>query len=168
MPNEGYIITKNKDGTRHQRNWRQFFGEVDKGSAKPSFCYPKRKQDLEEEISKMERNLEIGNVGEENRMSYKLKVDKKRERLTKINESEENSKKLFNQDKDAWIERRNKLKEEISSGLPTRADVKKRHVNPHKIARMEKEGFGVKKQEYIVLSRLAEEDSNVSFLQKDS
>ena len=168
MPNEGYIIIKSKDGQRHQKNFRQFYGEIDKGCAKPTFCYPKRKEDLQNDINRMERSIESGNVGPEHKMSYQLQLKGKQERMNQINESEENSKKLFKQDESAWIERRNKLKEEIAHGLPTREDVKKRHVNPHKIARMEKEGFGTKKLEYQVLSRLMGEDSNVSFLQRDS
>ena len=66
------------------------------------------------------------------------------------------------------MKRRNDLGEEIAGTMPSRDDIRKRRVNPHKIIRQEKGGFEEKKKEYIVISRLMGEDSNVSFLQRDS
>jgi hypothetical protein len=70
MANSGYILIK--DGDRSKRaTYRDFFGPLDKGSAKPSFCYPKRKESLSEEVARMEKNIENGYVSKEREMEMK-------------------------------------------------------------------------------------------------
>ena len=145
-----------------------FDPKLDKGASKPVFCYPKRKQDLEEEVAKMEKTLDGGNINKEHEMTYRLRHKERKERLDAIHEAEDNAHKNFDQDKDYWVKRREDLKEEIRNTMPTRADIQKRRVNPHKIIKTEKSGFEEKKKEFIVISRLMDEDSNISFLQRDS
>lgn len=146
---------------------KAFYGELDKGAAKPTFCHPKRKQDMEEEVKKMKRVLDGGDISSEHKMSFELRLKEREGRLDKINESEERSRKNFEEDKDYWVKRRNELKETIRDAMPSRTDVKERRVNPHKVIKDEKEGgLGQVKTEFIVLSRLMGEDSNVSFLQR--
>ena len=175
MANEGHIIIKKgKGGRKGNRNvgnpmgMRQFFMPVDKGSARPAFCYPKKKEYMEEEVRTMERNLESGNVAPERRMEYKMKLGQLSERLDLVKESCENAEKIVAKDPDAWKKRRDELAKEISDGMPTRDDVRKRRVNPHANLRREKqEGLEAKKNEYRIISRALGEESNVGFLQKD-
>jgi hypothetical protein len=169
MANNGYIIVKGGDGRKAEdrRTYKQFYGPVDKGSNKPAFCYPQRKQNMEEEVRSMERALDMGVVTGDRRMQFEASLRQKKDRLDAIGESTENAKKLFEKDKDQWVNRRKELAEEISNGMPSRKDVKDRRVNPHRVLKDEKSGLGEKKKEFIVLSRLMEEESNVSFLQRD-
>ena len=60
MPNEGHIIIKKSDSEKRSQGryaMSQFFMPIDKGSAKPAFCYPRRTQGLKEELQTMERTL---------------------------------------------------------------------------------------------------------------
>jgi hypothetical protein len=164
--NQGYIIIK--DGEKNRRStYREFYGPLDKGSAKPSFCYPKRKEALKEEVAKMERVLDQGHIAKEHEMKARVTLKTKKDRLKAIETQEGEAAKLFTDNKDSWMKRREALKEEIRESMPTQEAARKRKVNPHKVLKDEKAGLEDKKREYIVLSRLAGEDSNVSFLQKE-
>lgn len=166
MGSAGYIIIK--DGEKGRRaSYRDFYGPLDKGSAKPSFCYPKRKESLKEEVEKLERVLALGHIAREHEMEAKVTLKTKKDRLKDIDAQEGDAKKLFNDNKDQWMKRRAELAEEIRETMPALSDTKKRRVNPHKVIQREKSGFEDKKKEYIVLSRLAGEESNISYLQKD-
>ena len=57
----GYIIIKNGEKSR-RATYREFYGSLDKGAAKPTFCYPKRIETLKEDIAKVERALEFGQI----------------------------------------------------------------------------------------------------------
>jgi hypothetical protein len=166
MSAPGYILVK--DGDKNRRfTYKEFYGPLDKGSAKPSFCYPQRKASMEEDIRKMERALESGYISKEREMEAKIRLRTKKERLDKINEQEETARKLFTANKDVLIKRREELAEDIRSAMPSRDSVNKRITNPFTVLKREKGGLEEKKKEYIVLSRLAGEESNVTFLQKD-
>ena len=152
------------------KSYKRFYDStgVDKGASKPIFCYPERKKRFEEETQGMRRLLDSGNINSEHKMSYELRVKEREKRLESMNSAEGKARESFEQDKDYWVKRRNDLGEEIAGTMPSRDDIRKRRVNPHKIIRQEKGGFEEKKKEYIVISRLMGEDSNVSFLQRDS
>lgn len=184
MANEGYIFVK-KAESEHKRpqttgRWstKQFFTPVDKGSAKPAFCYPNRAERLQEEYLSMKRNLDEGNVDPERKLAYKLKTEKIGERLDLINSSFETAREIINKAPDSWIKRRETLAEEIAARTPTRDDVVKRRVNPHSNLKNEKQGTKDKrpleqvKREYTIISRALQArgedvDANTSFLQKD-
>jgi hypothetical protein len=166
MANQGFIIVKDGDKGR-RASFRDFYGSLDKGAARPAFCYPKRKEELVEEIKSMKRAIENGHVAADKVMDLKMDLRKREGRLDKLNEEESAARKLFNENKDKWLERRTKLAEEISEATPTRGDKKKKVVNPHRVLMAEKSGLQEKKTEYIVISRLAGEESNVSFLVRD-
>jgi gas vesicle protein len=166
VANAGFIVIK--DGEKNRRStFRDFYGPLDKGSAKPSFCYPKRKEALKEEVEKMERVLDSGHIAKEHEMEARVTLKTKKDRLKAIDSQEGEARKLFNENKDKWMERRTTLAEEIRETMPTEENVRKRRVNPHKVLVTEKSGLEDKKKEFIVLSRLAGEDSNVRFLQKE-
>jgi hypothetical protein len=166
MANAGYILIK--DGDKSKRaTYKDFYGPLDKGSAKPSFCYPKRKEELSEEVEKIKKNLDNGYVSKEREMEMKMRLDEKKKRLDALNEQESAAKKLFEENKDKWMERRSSIAEEITAATPTRKDVAKRKVNPFTVLKREKSGLEEKKREYVILSRLAGEESNTSFLQRD-
>jgi hypothetical protein len=173
MAHAGYIIIKGGGADSEQarnkpRGYRAFYGPLDKGSAKPSFCYPDMKRALQEEISGMEKSLKDGYVAETRVMKVKEDLRKKRERLSGILEQEENAHKLFKENKDACMKRRDEIAPLIAAGLPSAKDVEKGRVNPHRILADEKaKGLGELKREYQVLSHLAGEESNTSFLQRD-
>jgi hypothetical protein len=182
MANEGHIIIKGGSEKPRQSQGRfgmnQFFREVDKGSAKPAFCYPRRTEGLKEELSQMERNIKDGNVDPERKMGYELKAKKIQERVDLINESFKSAKEIIDKNPDAWKTRRDNLATEISDRTPSRDDKRKRRVNPHGILRDEKVGSSGKrpledvKREYTIISRAFQargdyEESNHSFLQKD-
>jgi hypothetical protein len=162
----GYILVKDGD-KGHRVSYKDFYGPLDKGAAKPSFCYPKRKEALKEEVEKMERVLDQGHIAKEHEMEARVKLKTKKDRLKAIDAQEGEAKKLFKDHKDDWMKRRDVLAEEIRESMPTQEAARKRRVNPHKVLKDEKAGLEDKKKEYIVLSRLAGEDSNVSFLQKE-
>lgn len=167
MAHAGYIIIKGDDKAK-AKDYRSFYGPQDKGSAKPSFCYPQQKKALEEDIKGMERSLKDGYVAETRVLKVKQELRTKKERLDAINQQESDAKKLFKENKDACMQRRNDLAETISAAMPTANDVAKRRVNPHRIAEMEKnKGLGKMKTEFQILSHLAEEESNTRFLQRD-
>lgn len=154
-------------GRVHPEDYRIFWGPHDKGAAKPDICYPQRLQTLREEVQSMERSLEMGYISAERKMAYEARLKERRARLDSIDENIANTRKIINENKDFWVRRRNELAEEIRDGQPSRTDIEKRRVNPYRIAKMEKEGFGELKKEYIVISRALGEESNVSFLQRD-
>lgn len=166
----GYILIKGSgEGDKVQKTGiNAFYGPLDKGSAKPSFCYPKQKESLEEEIKGMKKSLKDGYVAETRILKVKNDLRMKEERLDKIKSQESDAVKLFKENKDACMKRRDELKEIIAAGLPTSKDVEKKRVNPHKLFENEKKkGFGKLKTEYQILSHLADEESNTRFLQKD-
>lgn len=171
MPaNSSYIIIKNSsEGEKLKpQGYKAFYGPLDKGSAKPSFCYPKQKESLEEEVKSMKKALKDGYVAETRILKVKNDLRMKEERLDKIKSQEADAIKLFKENKDACMKRRDELKEVISAGLPTTKDVEKKRVNPHRLFENEKKkGFGKLKTEYQILSHLAEEESNTKFLQRD-
>jgi len=167
MANAGFIIIKGEGDKNKRATYKDFYGPLDKGSAKPSFGYPKRKEALKEEVEKMERVLDSGHIAKEHEMEARITLKTKKERLKAIDAQEGEASKLFNDNKDAWMKRRDALAEEIRESMPTQESVRKRKVNPFKVLQKEKSGLEDKKKEFIVLSRLAGEDSNVSFLQKE-
>lgn len=164
MANETHIFIK---GNEQPYNYRQFYGPLDKGAAKPSFCYPSRKQDLNEEIAKMQKVLDNGYVGKDKEMEYRVSLDARKKRIKEINDQESEAKKLFEENKDFLMKRRRELEKEITASMPSRDAVKKKLVNPHTVLKKEKGGLEDKKREFIIISRLAEEESNISFLQKE-
>lgn len=170
MANAGYILIKSAtEGDKAKKEgFRAFYGPLDKGSSKPSFCYPAQKEALREEIRGMENAIKDGFVAETRVLKVKADLKQKKERLDKINSQEADAFKLFKENKDACMKRRGELAETIAQGIPTSRDVEKRRVNPHRVAETEKKkGLGKLKLEYQVLSHLAEEESNTKFLQKD-
>lgn len=149
-------------------SYRDFYGPLDKGSAKPSFCYPRMKESLKEEIRAMEQTLDSGHIGKDKEMQYRATLKTKRDRLSAIDAQDAKAKELFSENKDAWMKRRDELAEEIAERLPTEKQVQKGRANPHRIYEAEKSGgFGEKKLEYQVISHLAEEESNTAHLQKE-
>ena len=182
MANEGHIIVKSGSEKPKQNSgrWgtRQFFRDVDKGSSKPAFCYPRRTEGLKEELSQMKRNIKEHRVDPERAMGYELKAKKIEERVELINESFENAKAIIDKAPDSWKTRRDTLATEIAERSPTREDKRKRRVNPHGVLRDEKVGSAGKrpleelKREYTIISRAFQargdyEESNHSFLEKD-
>jgi hypothetical protein len=171
MAHSGYIIIKGGTAESQKdkpQGIKAFYGPLDKGSVKPSFCYPAQKEALREEIKGMEKALKDGYVAETRVLKVKQDLRTKQERLDKITEQEANAQKLFKDNKDACLKRRDELKEQIANALPTTKDVDKRRVNPHRIFADEKQkGLGKLKTEYQILSHLADEESNTKFLQRD-
>jgi len=166
----GYIIIKGAgDGEKVKKQGiKAFYGPLDKGSAKPSFCYPTQKEELRKEIDRMERSLSDGYVAENRRLKVRSDIKMKKERLDGIEAQEADARKLFKANEHACIERRNELAEIIKNRMPAAKDVEKKKVNPHRIYQDEKRGgFGKLKQEYQILSHLAGEESNTHFLQRD-
>ena len=173
--NDGHILVK-KSGGRYGTS--QFFKPVDKGSARPAFCYPKRAENLKEDLRKMEKTLEMGYVTPERKMAFELKTKEVRNRVAQIDESFDNAKKIIETSKDGWKTRLDNLGEEISKMTPTRKDVKDRRVNPHTVLRREKKGDkGSRplehiKRDYTIIARALQAsgedvESDHSYLQKD-
>ena len=182
MANAGHIIVKKSESEKQSKGrygMRQFFNPVDKGSAKPAFCYPRRTKGLQEELNQMERNIKEGRVDPERKMSYELKAKQIKERMEEINASFSNAKSIIDKSPDAWKTRRENLAAEIAERTPSREAVSKRRVNPHGVLRNEKQGTEDKrpleelKREFTIISRAFQargdyEEPNHSFLQKDS
>lgn len=165
MPaNAGFVFIKGKE---KPYSYRDFYGPLDKGSAKPSFCYPSRKQDLKEEIEKSEKILDSGYISKDKEMEFRVNLNTKKKRMDEINAQEADARSVFEENKDMLMKRRKELAKDISAAMPSRDAVKKKTVNPHKILKMEKSGLEEKKREFVILSRLADEEANISFLQTD-
>lgn len=160
-------MEKKSVGRPRNKNYRDFYGPLDKGAGKPAFCYPERVKLLKEEVQKMEKNLEMGFVSPERKLAYKSRLVQKTKRLDAIKEGESKAHKVLNENKDYWVDRRKELAEEIRAGMPSVKDVEKRRVNPYRVAKREQAGLGAMKREYIVVSRMLGEESNTSFLQRD-
>lgn len=162
-------ITEPKEsiGRVYPKDYQIFFGPLDKGAAKPAFCYPERIRILKEEVRKMERNLSMGYISPERKPAYEGRLKERKARLDAINENTANAKKIIANDPDYWVKRRKELGEEIRNAMPSRKDVEKKRVNPYRVNKMEKGGLGEMKREYIIISRALGEESNVSFLQRD-
>lgn len=173
MANEGHIIIKRKNRSENHAEHNpmevsRFFLPVDKGAARPAFCYSKKREFIKEEMQSMEKNLENGNVASDRRLEYKMRLKQVSDRVDQINESTENAKKIISENPDKWRERREELAQKIADGMPTRKDVKDKRVNPHaNLRREKKEGLEKLKNEYRIISRALGEESNISFLQKD-
>jgi hypothetical protein len=151
----------------NEKDYRNWWGPHDKGAAKPAFCYQRRVDNLREEVRSMERNLDMGYVSAERKMAYETRLKERKTRLDSIDAETSRVRKSLGKNKDYWVERRKELGEQIASAMPSRNDVEKRRVNPYKVAKMEKEGLGDMKKEYIVISRALGEESNISFLERD-
>jgi len=157
---------------------KQFFKPVDKGSAKPAFCYPRRSKGLSESYDTMKKTLDNGYVDPARKMAFEQKMKTLKDRIDSINESHANASAIIKKDKDGWTKRRDELAQAISEQTPTRDDVKKRRVNPHSVLRREKQGekgnlpLEQIKREFTIISRAFTasgdyEEANHSFLQKD-
>ena len=170
MAHERNIIIQNKSGkSSREITYRTFYGPLDKGSSKPSFCYPKRKEALQEEVDKMQKAIDNGHISPERAMEAKINLNTKKKRLDDINAQEAVSRKKFEDNKDEWMVRRKELAEEIAALMPTEKEVQKRRVNPHLNLQREKAGgLEEKKREFMVISRLAGEDSNIANLQRET
>jgi hypothetical protein len=162
------IIVKNKDGGNRKASYKEFYGPLDKGSAKPSFCYPRAKDSLKEDVESMHKALENGYIDKGKEMQVRADLKMKEKRLNDIDAQEGKAKELFKENQEAWMKRREALAEEIREGMPSATDVTKKRVNPYRIHENEKKkGLGEKKLEYQVLSHLAGEESNTGYLQRD-
>lgn len=146
---------------------KMFWGPLDKGANKPSFCYPDREQVLKNEVADMERNLAMGYVSQDRRLAFESTLKAKKERIDGLAANTRRVRNMVNDNKDAWAKRRDELGKEIRNAMPSRKDVEKRRVNPHRVAKAEMGGLGALKKEFIVISRALGEESNVSFLQRD-
>jgi len=146
---------------------KMFWGPLDKGANKPSFCYPDREQVLKNDVKDMEKNLAMGYVSQDRRLAFESTLKTKRERIEGLDANTQRVRNMVNDNKDAWAKRRTDIAKEIAAGMPSRKDVEKHRVNPHRVAKAEMGGLGALKKEYIVISRALGEESNVSFLQRD-
>jgi len=177
MANDGHIIIKggkdeDADKKPKKKDIVRFFTAVDKGSSRPAFCLPSQIERYREDVGKMEKAIEMGQVQPERKLAFEQKYKQKKGRLDQLEENQDNAKKIISSDPDYWSKRREELAGEIRAATPSRRDIKKRHVNPHKIIRMEKDGLERKKQEYIIISRAMrtaghDVDSDISFLERD-
>lgn len=181
MANEGHIIVKKGRGRPSKgdpRSVSRFYRPVDGKSARPVFCYPGRVDGLRDEVKSMEQALEHGMVTPERKMEYEQRLKNRKKKLTEMEASFSNAVKVINEDKDAWIARREELKNQIIEQTPTRKDYEMHRVNPHAVLRREKHGEKDKrpleevKREYTIISRALQAagddfESNHSFLQKE-
>ena len=176
MANEGHIFikgSKKSAPTGMAGMKKTFFMPVDRGSARPAFCYPKHREFMSDEVNSMQKALDNGMVAPDRRMQVEHDLIKHRERLDQINESWDNAEKVIKANPDYWAARREQLASEISDAVPSRKDVKERRVNPHKNLNLEKQGgLEEKKNEFRIISRAMQAagmdaESNVAFLQKE-
>jgi hypothetical protein len=175
LANETHVIIKRNPG---RFSTAQFFKPIDKGSAKPAFCYPRRADALKEDLNSMKRNLKRDMVSPERRMAYEQRIKQLEDKVAKIDESFEGAKEIIEKNKDAWKTRRDNLAAKIAEQTPTRDAVAKRRVNPHAVLRREKQGekndapLEQVKRDYTIISRAFQaagdyEEANHSFLQRD-
>jgi len=146
--------------------WKQFIGDVSKGSARPAFCNPGGIARMQETVSAMRSNLEQGNVAPHQREQYKINLKKHEDRVSAINEEKDNAKKLYQADQEYWDKRADQLKKEISDATPSKTEVKDRTVNPHTVLKNEMAGLRDKKLEFQTIQYLREDDPNISYIQR--
>ena len=165
------------------KSYKDFYGRHDKGSPYPAFCKPQLIEEAEAEVHRLKRQLDEGIVKPEAMAMHKAELRKKSERLSEIKADRTNARKAFEENKDEFMKRREAIAEIISSARPSVRQVEKRRVdsrrqlaielgtNPNICPKDPDTGkpVGLKElaKEYQVLSHLADEESNVGFLQKD-
>jgi len=178
MANAGYIIIKNKEPEKPKDNkpqgYRAFYGALDKGSALPSFCYPKQKEELRRDVNEIENSLKNGYAPEMKVENMKEELKQKKARLSQLNEQEAEATQLFKENRPAIDKRYAEIKEEIAQRMPAFSDAKRPgRVSPSRVLLDEKVGIkgaaplGKLKEEYKILSRLMDEDPNTQALQRD-
>jgi len=110
----------------------QFFGKIDKGSTYPAWSLPAAIDEMEEEISLKERQLERGQIKPERIPMVKAQIEAKKDRLRNILES----KPKLNPGQATYLEKLCKdLGEEIGRSMFTRSDMEKGTADAHEEAK---------------------------------
>ena len=173
MAHEGHVIIKKSGLDGRKINPARFFRPIDKGSNKPAFCYPRHRDALKEEVDSMQRKLDGGYVDSERRMVFEYQLDKKKKRLSEIQDSFDNRDSIINENKDDWVKYRQALAEEIAGRTPTKQDERQGRINPHRRLKDEKYGIDGKpsldglKRQYQIVSKALDMESNTGFLQRE-
>ena len=161
------------------RSAKDFFREHDRGAAKPAFCYPRNVEDMREEIKKIETLIKDNNVMPTRRRTLEAQLQQKKDRISLIDKQTKEVKKDINEDQDYWDKRRNTLAEKIRDNTPSRRDIKEKRVSAWTVNKLEKGAKGKldidgekmtieqAKNEYQIISRAMDEESNIGFLQRD-
>lgn len=165
MAYAGNIIVKK--GRENAIDLNRFFAPVDKGSMKPAWTKERLVADMGEEVKGMEKNLKEGFVDAQHRAAYQQKLKERKQRYEDILLSHADAKKYYKENKETVHKRIEELKGIISESMPTLTDAMKGKANPFKIAKQEKEGLQELKREFQILAKIAGEESNIAFLQKD-
>lgn len=169
MAHEGHIIVK-KDKPVDYRN---FYGRMDRNqkgevvSNRPTFAYPTRVRDLEEEVASMKRVLDGNMVSSDRRMEFELRYKELKKKVDGIRGDEAAAMKHLEDNKDAYYSRFKELQEIIKNGMPTKKDIKERRISPHRVLREEKGGFGALKKEYQILAAMFGEETDTTTLQRE-
>jgi hypothetical protein len=176
------IIIKNKKYKEYPRPSRIFFHpSLDKDKSgnwvnRPAHQQTAQVEELRQNVEMHEKALDLGYVSSENKERLRQTLKGEKEKLGKIEESAELSKKVVEEDKEYWQKRYHELGEKISQNMPTREDQLKgtKKINPHKIAQMENEplvgeklSFKEMKNEWLTIGRQLGEHPSISQLERD-
>lgn len=169
-------------GKSKARYAKDFFREHDKGSSRPAFCYPSSIQTLREDTSKLEKLLSSRMIDPSREPELKARHRMLKKRLTEIDKQTNEIRKEIKEDSDYWSGRRKELMELIRENTPSKTDRQKKRVSPQEVIKREK---GLKgklpplehggdsltlqeaKKEFMIVSKAMDEDSNISFLEKE-
>ena len=80
-----------------KEDYKMFWGPLDKGANKPSFCYEKRESDLRNEVGSMEKSLAMGYVREDRRAAFENTLRTKKARLDGLDANTERVHKIVQQ-----------------------------------------------------------------------
>ena len=146
------------------RNWKDFFGPVSKGSAKPAFTSPSRVDGIKAERDHLKKQLDSGLIHPSRRMEIEERLTHYNERVDKFRDEKDAAKELYMQDRDHWDTREKDLRKEIEDSIPPAKMIEKKKVNPHVIFKAEQGGLKEKKLEWQTIRSLQEEDTDLTYL----
>lgn len=164
------------------RSAKEFFRDHDKGSARPAFCYPSSVRAFKEEASKLEKLFRDRMVHPTREVELSEKLRSMKQRISEIDKQAAEVKKEMKADPDYWDGRRKELAEMIKEYTPSKSTRKKKLVSPREILSREKGTKGKlpklehggdsmsleeAKKEYMIISRAMDEESNISYIEKE-
>lgn len=150
-------------------NVAHFFKPVDKGSAMPSWYNSVHMEELEERVKAKEKQLDADLVPKDKIMRVRAELQSERARLNEIKAAKTSVANMVGKDKDRYAKRFKELSEEIAESFYTRDEMFRKDKNRSASPRAEAERMAHRNylvQEWKILGRCLEEDTNVERLRK--
>lgn len=106
------------ESNKAKKELSHFFSPVDRGSSMPSWYYDRKVREEKEWIEKHERQVKDNLIPEDDILKVKSEMKVRKEKLSEIEESYENAKKQFQEQKDFWAKEYDRLGKIIGDSMP--------------------------------------------------